>query len=109
MLSIAALALAITCPPASAARVTPSALTLALSARRALSTTVAASCSIAAVVSSMVAACLVVRSDRSLAPDRISVVAVFSARDVSRSWPTMSVSLSPTALVSALSLANAPL
>jgi len=33
--------------------------------------TVCDSCSIAAEVSSIVAACLVVRSDRSLAPDRI--------------------------------------
>ncbi len=35
----------------------------------------------AAEVSSMVAACLVVRSERSLAPERISLVAVFSARE----------------------------
>ncbi|MCY1541939.1 hypothetical protein D9M68_776560 [compost metagenome] len=62
----------------------------------------------AAEVSSMVAACLVVRSDRSLAPDRISLVAVLSAPEVSRSWPTISVSLSATALMSDLRSANAP-
>ena len=57
---------------------------------------------------SIVAACLVVRSLRSLAPERISLVAVLSAREVPRSCVITSVSLSPTALVSALSLAKAP-
>ena len=56
----------------------------------------------------MVAACLVVRSERSLAPERISPVAVRSDREVSRSCVTTSLSLSPTALVSCLSRAKAP-
>ncbi|MCY1533259.1 hypothetical protein D9M68_685810 [compost metagenome] len=89
-------------------RVTPAAALLASLARSAFCSTVEASCSIAAEVSSIVAACLVVRSERSLAPERISPVAALSARDVSRNCPTMSVSLSATALVSDLSLAKAP-
>ena len=59
---------------------------MASSAFLALSITVCATCSIAAEVSSMVAACLVVRSLRSLAPDRISPVAVFRPREVSLIW-----------------------
>ncbi len=75
--SIASVACCITSPPSSAVLETAAALLLADSARLALSITVRASCSIAAEVSSIVAACLVVRSLRSLAPDRISPVAVF--------------------------------
>ena len=66
------------------------------------------SCSIAAEVSSIAAACLVVRSARSLAPARISPVADFRPPEVCRNWPTTSERLSTTALVSALSLAKAP-
>ncbi|MCY1552384.1 hypothetical protein D9M68_887770 [compost metagenome] len=62
----------------------------------------------AADVSSIVAACLVVRSERSFAPDRISPVAVLSVREVERNCVTTSLSLSATALVSALRRAKAP-
>ncbi|MNV97110.1 hypothetical protein D3C71_1921940 [compost metagenome] len=62
----------------------------------------------AAEVCSIVAACLVVRSLRSFAPERISPVAVLSEPDVCRNWPTTSVSLSATALISDLSVAKAP-
>ncbi len=54
----------------------------------------------------MVAACLVVRSLRSLAPERISPVAIFSARDVCLRLTTISLSFSATALVSDLSFSE---
>ena len=58
-----------TLPPSVAVWLTACAISLADSARLALSTTVAESVSIVAEVSSIVAACLVVRSLRSLAPE----------------------------------------
>jgi hypothetical protein len=108
MRSMAAVAWFITWPPSSARFAADSVRTEASSDLRALSATVAESCSIAAEVSSMVAACLVVRSARSLAPERISPVADFSVREVFRSWPTMSVSLSATAFVSSRRVAKTP-
>ena len=106
--SIASLARCITAPPSAAVWLTSCAFLLACCARFALSDTVEASCSIAAEVSSIVADCLVVRSERSLAPERISPVAVFSAREVVRISPTISDSLSLTALVSLASWPKAP-
>ena len=106
--SIASVASAITCPPSSAVRVTTLERWLASCARSALLSTVVANCSMAAEVSSIVAACLVVRSDRSLAPERISLVAVLRVPEVARNCPTTSLSFSATALVSDLSCARAP-
>ncbi|MNL65574.1 hypothetical protein D3C87_1899220 [compost metagenome] len=106
--SIAPVAASITWPPSSAVRVTSPALALASCARSALVSTVAAYCSMVAEVSSMVAACRVVRSERSLAPDRISLVAVLIVPEVWRNCPTTSLSRSATALVSDLSCASAP-
>ena len=108
MRSIASLARRMTSPVCSAVCETDWAFSLAESARRALSTTELASCSMAADVSSMAAACLVVRSARSLVPERISPVAVLRLPEVARSCETMSESLLPTALTSDCSLANAP-
>jgi hypothetical protein len=108
MRSIASVALPITAPPSSALWVTLAATVLACLALWAFCITVLASCSIVADVSSIVAACLVVRSLRSLAPARISPVAFLRLREVSFSWPTIALSFSATALVSALRRANAP-
>ena len=106
--SMARVVSAITAPPCSAVCVMTPAWLLAASALLALPATVCASCSTAAEVSSMVAACLPVRSERSLAPDRISPVATLRLPDVDLSCRTMSARLSATALVSALSCAKAP-
>ncbi|MNV93905.1 hypothetical protein D3C71_1886440 [compost metagenome] len=105
---MASVACAMTWPPSSAVRVTRAALALASCARPALVSTVEASCSMVAEVSSMVAACRVVRSERSLAPERISLVAVLSVPEVWRNCPTTSPSLSATALASSLRRASAP-
>ena len=56
----------------------------------------------------MVAACCVVRSLRSLAPERISPVAVFSEREVWRRPMIVAVSVSPTMLRSSRSCPKAP-
>ena len=58
------------------------AFSLASRAWRALLVTMLESCSMAADVPSMLAACLVVRSERSPAPCMISSVAVLRLRDV---------------------------
>ena len=77
-------------------------------ARCAFWSTVLASCSIAAEVSSIVAACLVVRSLRSFMPLRISPVDCFSDPEICLAPPTISVSFSLTRLVSSLRRAKAP-
>ncbi len=79
MRSMASVALLITAPPSVAVWLTACAISLAgLRHGLALSTTVGRAVSMVAEVSSIVAACLVVRSLRSLAPERISRVAVRS-------------------------------
>ena len=92
MAAMAALASFITTPPSVAPAETALAFWLAVAARVAFSCTALESCSTEADVSSIVAACRVVRSLRSLAPVRISLVAVLSERDVCCSPSTISSS-----------------